>query len=169
MRQKVVQSCHVVPVAGNVGIHRTQELVNRQFSWRGMGTDIQHNVRTCPVCQATKSDHQKITGALQPLPVPSRRWEQTTTDLCTDLPVSSGYTAMAILVDRLSKMVHFAPCTKEITAEGYAQLFIDTVFRHHGMPEAIISDRDPRFISRFWKSLMNQLGADVWYSTAFHP
>ena len=66
-------------------------------------------------------------------------------------------------------MVHFAPCTKEITAEGYAQLFIDTVFRHHGMPEVIISDRDPRFISRFWKSLMNQLGADVRYSTAFHP
>ena len=66
-------------------------------------------------------------------------------------------------------MVHFAPSTKEITAEGYAQLFIDTVFRHHGMPEVIISDRDPRFISLFWKSLMNQLGADVWYSTAFHP
>ena len=66
-------------------------------------------------------------------------------------------------------MVHFAPCAKDITVEGYAQLFIDTVFCHHGMPEAIISDREPRFISWFWKSLMNQLGADVRYSTAFHP
>ena len=66
-------------------------------------------------------------------------------------------------------MVYFAPCTKEITAEGYAQLFIDTVFRHHGMPKVIISDRDPRFISRFWKSLINQLGVDVRCSTAFHP
>ncbi len=66
-------------------------------------------------------------------------------------------------------MVHFAPCTKEITAEGYAQLFIDTVFRHHGMPEIIISDRDPRFISRFWRTIMNSLGADLKFSTAFHP
>ena len=92
-----------------------------------------------------------------------------TTNLCTDLPVSFGYTAIAVFVDRLSKMVHFAPCAKEITTEGYAQLYIDIVFCHHGMPEVIILDRDPQFISRFWKSLMNQLGADVRYSTAFHP
>ena len=133
MRQKVIQSCHDFPVAGHVGIHRTQELINRQFSWRGMGTDIQHYVRTCPMCQTTKSDHQKTAGALQSLPVPSRRWERITTDLCTDLPVSSGYTAITVFVDRLSKMMHLAPCTREIIAEGYAQLFIDMVFRHHGM------------------------------------
>ena len=108
-------------------------------------------------------------GALQPLPVPSRRWEHITIDLCTDLPVSYGYTAIAVFVDRLSKVVHFAPSTKEIIVEGYAQLFIDTVSHHHGMLEVIVSDRDPWFISRFWKSLMKQLGADVRYSTAFHP
>ena len=155
MRQKVIQSCHDVPVAWHVGIHQTQKLVNRQFSWNGIGTDIQHYVRTCSMYQTTKSDHQKTTGALQPLPLTSRRWEQITTDLCTDLPVSSGYTAIAIFIDSLSKMMHFAPCTKEITAEGYAQLFIDTVFRHHGMPEVIIPDRDPRCLRRFWLSLMN--------------
>ncbi len=66
-------------------------------------------------------------------------------------------------------MVHFAPCTKEITAEGYAQLFINTVFRHHGMPKVIISDRDPHFISRFWQTIMDSLGADLKFSTAFHP
>ena len=121
------------------------------------------------MCQTTKGDHQKTIGALQPLPVPSRWWEQITTDLCTNLPVSFGYTAIVVFFDRLSKMVHFTPCTKEITAEGYAQLFIDTVFCHHGMLEVIISNRDPRFTSRLWKSLMYQLGADARYSTAFHP
>ena len=55
-------------------------------------------------------------------------------------------------------MVHFAPCTKEITAEGYSQLFIDMVFRHHGIPEVVISERDPRFISRFWKSIDEPIG-----------
>ena len=91
------------------------------------------------------------------------------TDLVTDLPESEGKTAIAIFVDRLSKMVHFAPCTKEISAEKYAQLFIDHVFKHHGLLEVIISDRDPRFTSRFWRELFQKLGTDLRFSTAFHP
>ena len=66
-------------------------------------------------------------------------------------------------------MVHFAPCTKEISAEKYAQLFIDHVFKHHGLPEVIISDRDPRFTSRFWRELFQKLGTDLRFSIAFHP
>ena len=88
---------------------------------------------------------------MQPIPLPERKWQQITTDLVTDLLESEGKTAIAVFVDRLSKMVHFALCTKEISAEKYAQLFIDHVFKHHGLPEVIISDRDPRFTSRFWR------------------
>ena len=105
-----------------------------------MGEDIKQYVRSCPTCQMMKSDHRKPTGLLQPIPIPTRRWEQITTDLVTDLPESHGHIAIAIFVDWLSKMVHFAPCRKEVTAEEYTQLFIDTVFRYHGMPEVIISD-----------------------------
>ena len=96
-----------------------------------------------------KSDHRKKVGPLQPIPIPPRKWEQITTYLVTDLPPSVGYTTIAAFVDRLTKMVHFAPCTKEISADQYAQLFVDNVFRLHGMPEVIISNRDPRFTSRF--------------------
>ena len=63
-----------------------------------------------------------------------------TTDLVTDLPESEGYTAVAAFIDRLTKRVHFALCTKEVTASDYARIFIDTVFHHHGLPEVIISD-----------------------------
>ena len=66
-------------------------------------------------------------------------------------------------------MVHFAPCRKEVTAEEYARLFVDTVFRYHGMPEVIISDRDPRFTSKFWTQLFKLLGTDLRFSTVFHP
>ena len=66
-------------------------------------------------------------------------------------------------------MVHFAPCTKEVTAQQYARLFIDHVFRQHGMPKVIISNRDVRFTKNFWKSLMEKLGTNLRYSTAFHP
>ena len=92
-----------------------------------------------------------------------------TTDLVTDLPESEGYTAVAVFVDRLTKRVHFAPCTKEVTASDYARIFVDTVFRHHGLPEVIISDRDPRFTSKFWTTLFELLGTDLRFSTAFHP
>ena len=106
---------------------------------------------------------------MQPIPLPERAWQQITTDLVTDLPESDGKTAVAVFVDRLTKMVHFFPCTKEITAAEYARLFVNQVFRLHGMPEVIISDRDPRFVSKFWEELFSLLGTDLRFSTAFHP
>ena len=90
---------------------------------------------------------------MKPIPLPERKWQQITMDLVTDLPESEGKTAIAVFVDRLSKMVHFPPCTKKISVEKYTQLFIDHMFKHHGLPEVIISDRDPRFTSRFWREL----------------
>ena len=92
-----------------------------------------------------------------------------TTDLVTDLPESDGYTTIAVFVDRYTKMVHFAPCRKEATAMEYAKLFVDHVFRLHGLLEVIISDWDPRFTSKFWKGLFDLLGTDLQFSTAFHP
>ena len=96
-----------------------------------------------------KADNRKKVGALQPMPPPERKWSQVTTDLVTDLPESEGYTAVAVFVDRLTKRVHFAPCTKEITASDYVRIFVDVVFHPHGLPEVIISNRDPRFTSKF--------------------
>ena len=115
-----------------------------------------------------KSDNRAKAGLLQPLEIPTRKWAQVTTDLITDLPESHGYTAIAVFVDRMTKMVHFAPCRKEVTAPEYAQLFVDHVFCLHGLPDVIVSNRDPRFTSKFWRSLFDLLGTDLWFSTAFH-
>ena len=141
MRQKVMASCHDEPTKGHTGIYRTMEQVKQRYWWKDMGKDIENYVKSCPVCQVMKSDHRKKVGPLQPIPIPTRKWEQITTDLVTDLPSSAGYTTIAVFVDRLTKMVHFAPCTKEISADQYAQLFVDNVFRLHGTPEVIILDR----------------------------
>ena len=97
-----------------------------------------------------KSDHRKKAGLLQPIPVPETKWQQITTDLVTDLPESEGMTALAVFVDRLTKIVHFIPYKKNIIAQQYARLFIDHVFKLHGLPKVIISDCDPRFSSKFW-------------------
>ena len=78
-------------------------------------------------------------------------------------------TAIAVFVDRLTKMVHFIPCRKEITAQQYARLFIEHVFKLHGLPEVIISYWNPKFLSKFWDELFAHLGTDLQFSMAFHP
>ena len=78
-------------------------------------------------------------------------------------------TAIAVFVDRLTKMAHYVPYRKDVTVQQYARLFIDHVFKLHGLPEVIISDRNPKFLSKFWAELFAQLGTDLRFSTTFHP
>ena len=96
-----------------------------------------------------KSDNRTKAGLLQPLEIPSRKWAHVTTDLVTDLLKSNGFTAIIVFVDKLSKMVHLVGCKKEVIAIEYAQIFVDNVFRLHGLPKVIISDRDPHFAGKF--------------------
>ena len=86
-------------------------------------------------------------------------------DLVIDFPESEGKTAIAMFVDPSTKMNHLVPCTKEVTA---TQLFVDNVFWLHGMPEVIISNWDPRFVSKFWMELFSILGMGSKFITAFH-
>ena len=91
------------------------------------------------------------------------------TELVTELPELERMTAIAIFVDRLTKMVHFVPCKKDIMVQQYARLLIHHVFKLHGLPKVIISDRDPRVLSKFGDELFAHLGTDLRFSTAFHP
>ena len=86
-----------------------------------------------------------------------------------DFPKSEGKTAIVVFLECSTKMVHFFPFTKEITATKYAHLFVNQVFRLHGMPEVIISDHDPRYVSKFLEEIFPLLGTDLRFSTAFHP
>ena len=93
-----------------------------------MKGDIANYVATCPVCQEVKSNNRTKAGLLQPLEIPTQKWAQVTTDLVTDLPESNGFNAIiAVFVDHMTKMVHFAPCTKEVTTLEYAKIFVDIV------------------------------------------
>ena len=116
-----------------------------------------------------KSNNRAKAGLLQPLEIPSRKWAHVPTDFVTDLPESNGFTAIIVFVDKLIKIVHLAVCKKEVIAMEYTQIFVDNVFRLHGLLEVIISDRDPHFTGKFWQSLFDCLGTDLRFSTAFHP
>ena len=97
-----------------------------------------------------KSNNRAKAGLLQPLEISSRKWAHLTIDLITGLPESNGFTAIAIFIEKLTKMVHLAGYKKEVTAMEYAQIFVDNVFRLHGLPEVIISDQDPCFTGKLW-------------------
>src|SRR4051794_19521962 len=90
-------------------------------------------------------------------------------DFITDLPPSATFDAIRVVVDRLTKMVHFIPYRKSISGEETAKLFLDNMYRYHGLPDDIISDRGSQFISRFWRSLFEILKVDIKLSSAFHP
>jgi hypothetical protein len=98
-------------------------------------------------------------GLLQPLPVPEKKFEQITMDLITDLPPTArGHDVVVTFVDRLSKLVHFAPTTKTVDAPELARIFTKAWHKHHGTPNVIISDHDPRFQGHFWKAYFGKWG-----------
>lgn len=169
LRDKVIRECHCTPFAGHFGNKKTYELVCRNFWWPAMSSTIRQFCRSCDACQRNKGVNARPLGLLQPLPIPESPWQSVSMDLVTDLPMCCGFDSIFVVVDRLTKMIVLVPCTKTVTAPQLAQLFIDRVFVRFGMPTSIISDRDPRFTSNFWKSLMHLLGTQLAMSTAFHP
>jgi hypothetical protein len=132
--------------------------------------DVEDFVKTCDLCQRNKTPNQLSFGLLQPLPIPNKKWVSISMDLITQLPkTKSGYDAIVTFVDRLTKQIHLAPTTCNVTASQLASIFVEHVFKLHGLPSSIISDRDPRFTSKFWKALFKRLGTQLRMSTSHHP
>ena len=116
-----------------------------------------------------KSSNQPPAGLLQPLPIPDKIWQDLAMDFITGLPLSDGYTTILVVVDRLSKQAHFGALPRAYSAPKVANLFAQMVWRLHGMPISIVSDRDAIFLSKFWTELFTLSGTVLKRSTAYHP
>ena len=170
LRSKCIAECHDSPYGGHKGIAKTLDLLRRDYWWPGMKKDVTEYVTTCAACQRNKASNQKKAGSLSPLNIPVGRWHSVSMDFITGLPCTEkGHDAIYVVLDRLTKMAHFIPCTKDTGALDTAQLFVDHVYKLHGFPLEIISDRDARFKSEFWQRLTQLLGTKHKMSTAFHP
>ena len=135
-----------------------------------MGKDIRKHVQECDACQRTKPSNHPPAGRLHPLPIPERPWESIGMDYLGPIPKSaSGKDMILIAIDRLTKMARFIPTHSSVTSKETADLFLREVFRHHGLPSNIVSDRDPRFTAKFWEALQEALGVQLLMSTAEHP
>ena len=137
--------------------------------WKGMSKDVKAFVQKCSVCQKCKYETKASPGLLQPLPIPDLIWQHITMDFIEGLPSSFGKQVIFVVVDRLSKAAHCMALSHPYSAADVAQSFIDQVFKFHGFPDFITSDRDSIFLSQFWQDLMTFQGVQVQLSTAYHP
>ena len=135
-----------------------------------MKREIAHFVEQCLTCQQVKMEHQRPSGLLQPLLIPEWKWENISMDFVCGLPrTSKNHDAIWVVVDRLTKSAHFIPIRMNYSLDKLVELYVNEIVRLHGVPVSIVSDRDPRFTSRFWGSLQKALGTKLNFSTAFHP
>ena len=169
LRLLVLKEEHDSPIAGHRGEKATIATVSRRYYWPGMKDEIAHFVKTCVKCQLNRASYQKQAGLLQPLPIPPGPWHSVSMDFITSLPESQGHDAILVMVDRFSKLAHMVPTRGTVTAYETAKLFLDTWWKHHGLPRVIVSDRDPKFTSAFWRHFFRKVGTKLSFSTAFHP
>ena len=143
---------HSSALAGHPGTRRTLALLNPRFWWPGVRRDVAEFVAACPICAQAKGGSQQAQGLLQPLPVPHRPWSHIAIDFVKGLPESQGNTVILTIVDLFFKSAHFVPLPKLPSSKETAQILVQHVFRLHGIPLEVTSDRGPQFTSTLRKA-----------------
>ena len=169
LRMDLLAHFHGSSIGDHSGVKVTTHKMSSVLYWKGMRKEIKKYVRECITCQRCKPDLSAYPGLLQPLPIPNRIWESISMDFIEGLPKSQGYNVIFVVVDRLTKYAHFMPLTHPFSASQVAQVFLDTVYKLHGLPLTIVSDRDKVFLSKFWAELFKMLQVKLLKSTAYHP
>jgi len=170
LRTSLISEFHDTPYAGHYGVTKTRAAVGRIFWWDSMAGDISRYVLTCAACQRDKARRHKPFGKLQPLTVPEKPWHTVTFDFIVKLPKTErGNDSICVFVDKLTKVVHFVACQEELSAKDFASLYVDNIFRLHGLSREFITDRDPKFTSAFWRGVTELLGTRQVLSSSFHP
>jgi hypothetical protein len=170
IKLEILRKCHDASSTGHFGQAKTLELVTRDFHWFRVRSFVKRYVSTCDTCARAKMPRHKPYGFLVPLPVPAGPWTSISMDFIVGLPPSpSGNDTILVTVDRFTKMAHFTALHSTADAPDIARLFLRDVYRPHGLPLDIVSDRDKLFNSRFWRHFLDILGVKPNMSTAFHP
>jgi hypothetical protein len=170
IKRRIMDEGHRTKFSVHPGIMKMYQDMKRSYWWMGMKRDIMKYVERCLQCQKIKAVRQKSAGLLHPLPIPKWKWEDIAMDYVIGFPrTAKGNNSIWVIVDRLTKSAHFIPIKNTYSMDQMASTYIREIIRLHGTPVTITSDRDPRFVSRFWQSLQKAMGTRLNLSTAFHP
>jgi hypothetical protein len=168
LRADIVRQCHDDATAGHPGLHGTLDLVDTHYWWPKMRSFVEKFVEGCDVC-ARKKLQRHPRAVTEPLAVPQGLWEEVGVDLITQLPESNGYDAILVATDLYGKQIHAIPCTSDINAEGVVDLFYREIFRLHGLPLRMVSDRGPQFAAQLTRLLLERLGIKSNLTSGYHP
>jgi hypothetical protein len=172
LRRRILEQYHDHQLAGHPGIVNTIRGVMRDFWWPEVRKFVEAYVRGCAVCQSTKPMTTRPVPPAFPIIAEERQspFQTISLDLITDLPSLKGYDSILTIVDQgCSKAAIFLPCHKSIDALGVAKLYAERIFPFFGIPQRVISDRDPRFTARFTNELCKTLKINQNLSMAYHP
>ena len=168
LRVEVIWRHHDTIVGGHGGRWKTMELIGRNYWWPGMTKEVVKYVEGCNLCQRHKNRTEAPAGKLMPNSIPEKPWRHISANFIVKLPLVQGYDAILVVYDCLTKMAHFIPTTERTSAVGLARLFRDNVWKLHGLPESIISDRGAQFTAGMMRELNKRLGIRTKLSTAYH-
>ncbi|OWZ11648.1 LOW QUALITY PROTEIN: polyprotein [Phytophthora megakarya] len=169
LRNAILFECHDTAARGHPGTKKTIAIAQQKFYWLNMHKTIAKYVQSCELCQRVKASQQKPAGLLHPLEIPHKRWMHISMDFMPDLVVTKRgkFDSILVILDRLTKRAHFIPTRKTASAKDTAWIFLRDHVRLHGFPDSIVSDRDSRFLSAFWKELSSSQGSQLRANTAF--
>jgi hypothetical protein len=166
----ILREMHNVPYAGQPSYQKTIAAIKSQSYWPGMKKEVSYFIAKCLECQKVKAEHRHQAGLLQPLPIPEWKWEFLTMDFITKLPKSNKqHDSIMIVVDKLTKDAHFISVKLNHKETNIIDVYMKGIDRLHGIPKTIVSDRDPKITSNFWKGLFNGFGTNLNFSTTYHP
>ncbi|KAK2388470.1 hypothetical protein QL285_062153 [Trifolium repens] len=170
LRNTILGEAHKSKLSIHPGATKMYQDLRHDFWWPGMKKDVAEYVASCLTCQKAKIEHQRPAGMLQSLDIPEWKWDSISMDFITGLPKTRRkHDSIWVIVDRLTKSAHFLPVRTTDTAAKLTDVYIAEIVSLHGIPSSIVSDRDPKFTSHFWKSLHEALGTKLRLSSAYHP
>ena len=171
LREMLIEHCH--EVLGHMAARKMNGMLRKEYYWKTMVEDVKKYVDSCHSCQTRKTAPTKQYGKNHPLPIPEAPWRIISMDFMVNLPTSAiggqKFNSLVVFVDLLSKMCHLVPTKTTVNGEGVARIYFEQIYRLHGLPRGLVSDRDPKFTGAFWRTLQKMLGTDLLMSTTYHP
>jgi hypothetical protein len=170
IRSIILKEAHIAPYFAHLGVKKMYADMRKLFFWVGMKRDVVHFITKFLECQQVKVDHHHPACLLKPHDIPMSKWEVISMDFVVGLSLTSHrHNAIIVIVDKLTKISHFIPVRDTYNVTDVVGVFVREVICLHGILKKIISDRDPKFTSRFWTSLQSVLGTQLNLSTTYHP
>lgn len=171
IREVIISEAH--SILAHLGAAKTTQYLRDHVYWKDLVSNVKSFCESCDTCKRNKPDNQRPFGLLNPLQVSSYPWETIGVDFVGPLPESSNrdgtFDSITVIIDSLTSMVHLVPSRTDYTAKQVAELMFESVYKHHGLPRKIVSDRDVLFTSTFWQHLNSLLGTKLKMSSAYHP